>query len=194
MTDFERHSTDDTLLLALAKGATVRAAAEQAGLSEATAFRRLRDAEFVAQMNRIRGELWNSALGRLTEASGKAVDRLVMLVDDGDSDAVKLSACKTLLELGTKLRFLLPESCGWGASCGRSRKRSFRAGVPMRSMGTSETREKLIGSSHVILARLTQCLGDQLRRDVERHVFQLSDHFTNTTQQAFRLRLKQHGQ
>ena len=38
MTDFERHSTDDTLLLALAKGATVRAAAEQAGLSEAVNF------------------------------------------------------------------------------------------------------------------------------------------------------------
>lgn len=104
MTDFERHSTGDALLLALAKGATVRAAAEQAGISEATAFRRLRDAEFVAELNRIRGELWNAALGKLTEASGKAVDRLSALIDDGESDSVRLSASKAVLELGTKLR------------------------------------------------------------------------------------------
>ena len=48
--------------------------------------------------------MWNAALGKLTAASAKAVDRLVMLVDDGDSDSVRLSACKSILELGTKLR------------------------------------------------------------------------------------------
>lgn len=104
MTDFERHSTDDALLLALVKGATVRSAAEQAGLSEATAFRRLRNPEFVAELNRVRGELWNAALGKLTEASGKAVDRLVMLVDEGDTHAVRLSAAVRVLEIGIKLR------------------------------------------------------------------------------------------
>ena len=104
MTDFERLPGDDVLLLALAKGATVRSAAEQAGISEATAFRRLRDAAFVAELNRVRGELWNAALGKLTQASSKAVDRLTMLIDDGESDSVRLAASVKLLELGTRLR------------------------------------------------------------------------------------------
>ncbi len=104
MTGIERLPGDDVLLLALAKGSTVRSAAEQAGISEATAFRRLRDASFVAELNRVRGELWNAALGKLTEASSRAVDRLAMLVDEGESDAVRLSASVKLLELGTKLR------------------------------------------------------------------------------------------
>ena len=104
MTDFDRLPGDDALLLALAKGSTVRSAAEQAGISEATAFRRLRDAAFVAELNRVRGELWNAALGKLTQASSKAVDRLTMLIDDGESDSVRLAASVKLLELGTRLR------------------------------------------------------------------------------------------
>ena len=104
MTGFERLPGDDVLLLALAKGSTVRSAAEQAGISEATAFRRLRDADFVGELNRVRGELWNAALGKLTEASSRAVDRLAALIDEGDTDAVRLSASVKLLELGTKLR------------------------------------------------------------------------------------------
>ena len=54
MTDFERLPGDDVLLLALAKGSTVRSAAEQAGVSEATAFRRLRVSGFVTELNRVR--------------------------------------------------------------------------------------------------------------------------------------------
>ena len=104
MSDIDRPTRDEPLLLALARGLSVRDSASEAGVSEATAFRRLRDATFVAELNRVRGELWNVALGRLTEASGKAVNRIVSLVDDGESDAVKLSACKSILELGTKLR------------------------------------------------------------------------------------------
>lgn len=104
MTGIERLPGDDVLLLALAKGSTVRSAAEQAGISEATAFRRLKDLEFVNELNRVRGELWNSALGKLTSASDKAVERLTTLIDEGESDAVRLSACKAVLELGVRFR------------------------------------------------------------------------------------------
>ena len=104
MSDIDRPTRDEPLLLALARGLSVRDSASEAGLSEATAFRRLRDATFVAELNRLRGELWSATLGKLTAASGKAVDRLVTLVDDADSDSVRLSACKSILELGTKLR------------------------------------------------------------------------------------------
>ncbi len=104
MTDFERLPGDDLLLLALAKGSTVRSAAEQAGVSEATAFRRLRDSGFVTELNRVRSELWNAALGKLTDASSRAVERLAVLIDKAESEAVQLSACKAVLELGGKLR------------------------------------------------------------------------------------------
>ena len=99
-----RHSADDRLLILLASGSTVRDAAQQCDIGETTVWRRMRDATFIGELNRLRGELWNSAMGKLTAASGKAVDRLVTLVDDADSDAVRLSACKSILELGTKLR------------------------------------------------------------------------------------------
>lgn len=104
MTGFERLPGDDVLLMALAKGSTVRSAAEQASISEATAFRRLRNSEFVGELNRVRGELWNAALGKLTEASSRAVERLAKLIDEAESEAVRLSACKAVLELGGKLR------------------------------------------------------------------------------------------
>ena len=104
MSDIDRPTRDEPLLLALARGLSVRDSASEAGLSEATAFRRLRDATFVAELNRLRGELWSATLGKLTAASGKAVDRIVLLVDEGESDSVRLSACKSILELGTKLR------------------------------------------------------------------------------------------
>ena len=109
-----RHSADDRLLILLASGSTVRDAAQQCDIGETTVWRRLKDATFVAELNRIRAELWNSVLGKLTEASGKAVDRLVMLVDECDSDAVRLSACKSIFKLGTRPASRLGLNvCGW---------------------------------------------------------------------------------
>lgn len=57
MSDFDRPTGDEPLLLALARGRTVRDAANEAGISEATAWRRLRDQSFVRRLISIRLEL-----------------------------------------------------------------------------------------------------------------------------------------
>ena len=67
MTHAGRHSADDRLLMLLASGSTVRDAAQPCDIGETTVWRRLKDATFVGELNRIRCELWNAALGKLTE-------------------------------------------------------------------------------------------------------------------------------
>ena len=99
-----RHSADDRLLILLASGSTVRDAAQPCDIGETTVWRRLKDATFVAELNRLRAELWNSALGKLTEASGAAVNRLALLIDQGESDAVRLSASVKVLESNSATR------------------------------------------------------------------------------------------
>ena len=100
MTDIERLSSDDTLLLALAKGSTVRSAAEQAGLSEATAFRRLRDAKFVGELNRLRQEAYRAATEELRSLSGECVQAIRQELIDGDNRAAV--AIKVLQMIGVE--------------------------------------------------------------------------------------------
>ncbi len=97
-------SRDDAFLLALARGKPINAAAAEAGLSVATAHRRLRDQTFVRRLTEARAELWSTTLGRLAAAATQAVDRLVMLVDEADSDSVRLAAAKAVFDIGSKLR------------------------------------------------------------------------------------------
>ena len=100
MTDIERLSSDDTLLLALAKGSTVRSAAEQAGLSEATAFRRLRDAKFVGELNRLRQEAYRAATDELRSLSGECVEAIRNELHHGDNRAAV--AIKVLQMIGVE--------------------------------------------------------------------------------------------
>jgi hypothetical protein len=64
---------EDELILALAAGATVREAAEQAGLGEQAAHRRLADADFRRAVSRARGRMFGSALGRLANLPFSAI-------------------------------------------------------------------------------------------------------------------------
>ena len=100
MTDIERLSSDDTLLLALAKGSTVRSAAEQAGLSEATAFRRLRDAKFVGELNRLRQDAYRAATDELRSLSGECVEAIRNELHHGDNRAAV--AIKVLQMIGVE--------------------------------------------------------------------------------------------
>lgn len=106
MSGIARQGADDRLVTLLASGRSVADAAQEVGLSEATAFRRLRDADFVRQLSIARAALWDAALGALSNASVRAVTTLVALLNS-ESDTVKLAAAKCVLDLGTKLR----ESC-----------------------------------------------------------------------------------
>jgi hypothetical protein len=62
---------EEQLILALAAGATVREAAEQAGVDERIAHRRLADADFRRAVSEARGRLFDAARGRLASLAGK---------------------------------------------------------------------------------------------------------------------------
>ena len=98
-----RKSADQKIIVALAGGQTVQAAARAAGVGESTVFRRLRDAAFRGAVAAARAEVTARALGKLAAASTAAASTLRKLLN-AESEAVKLSAARSILELGTKLR------------------------------------------------------------------------------------------
>ena len=67
-----RGRADDRLLLALAGGAYVEHAAEHAGVSERTVYRRLAEPAFRAEMRAIRREMFEQATARLVAAATSA--------------------------------------------------------------------------------------------------------------------------
>ncbi len=91
------------LVVALARGDTVAAAATAADVSEATAYRRLREPEFRTQLDEARAEMLATAVARLTAAATAAADTLRALLSS-DSDFARLAAARSILELGVKLR------------------------------------------------------------------------------------------
>jgi AcrR family transcriptional regulator len=92
------------LLLALACGATVEAAANKAGLSQATVYRRLQDPEFKARLQEVRSDMVKRTAGTLTAASTEAVKTLLSLQQTAVPHAVRLGAAKAVLEIGIKMR------------------------------------------------------------------------------------------
>lgn len=97
---------EEPLLLALACGATVEAAARQCGLSERTVYRRLRDPAFQARLKQVRTDLVRRSAGLLSAASGEAVRTLLALMKDTAPPATRLGAARAVLELGIKVREL----------------------------------------------------------------------------------------
>jgi hypothetical protein len=98
-----KKNADDALLLGLATGLSVPAAAQRAGVSERTAYRRLDDPGFRRRISETRTALFTEAVGRLAALAGKAADALGELLTS-DRGLVKLQAAKGVLELGPKLR------------------------------------------------------------------------------------------
>lgn len=94
---------DDTLVLLLAAGRSVKEAADGADVGERTAYRRLADPSFRCRVSEARGEMVTRAIGKLADASTAAVDTLQALLA-ADAENVRLGAAKAILELGAKLR------------------------------------------------------------------------------------------
>jgi AcrR family transcriptional regulator len=95
---------DEQLLHALACGATVEAAARQAGVSPATVYRRLQDAAFTRRLQRLRGDMVQRTAGALTAAATEAVRTLLELMKPASPHASRLGAAKAVLEIGMKVR------------------------------------------------------------------------------------------
>lgn len=99
-----RYTADHNLLIALACGATIESAARTAGVSATTVYRRMRNPEFHAELQRVRAEMVQRTAGMLTGAAGEAVKTLVALQDLTTPPPVRLGAARAILELGLRLR------------------------------------------------------------------------------------------
>jgi hypothetical protein len=101
MTVGDRHRGDMALILALAEGLTVDAAAKQARVSPATVYRRRREPAFRAAVNEARRETWVQAVGRIATATTAAADTLKALLDS-PMDQVRVAAARSILEHAAK--------------------------------------------------------------------------------------------
>jgi hypothetical protein len=99
-----KQNADHLLLLALACGATIEGAARQSGLSEATVYRRLRDADFRRQIQELRADMVQRTAATLTAAGSESVKTLLALQQATIPHAVRLGAARAVLEMGLKLR------------------------------------------------------------------------------------------
>jgi hypothetical protein len=99
-----RRSADDLLLMTLACGATVEAAAQKAGVSRATVLRRLREPKFQQRLQDFRSDMVKRTAGMLTAASMEAVKTLLDLQKVSVPAAVRLGAARSVLEIGIKVR------------------------------------------------------------------------------------------
>jgi hypothetical protein len=98
------HNRGDELPLgALATGGSVEQAAQTAGVSVRTAYRRLADPVFVRRLAQARDELISNALGELVECASEAVAMLRSLLSASD-ERVRLGAAKSTLEQLLRLR------------------------------------------------------------------------------------------
>lgn len=104
MTERPRKKNEDTLLLALACGATVEAAARQCDLTERTIYRRLKETDFRERLWNLRADMVQRAAGMLTAAAAEAVRTLLSLQKQGVPATVRLGAARAILEIGMKLR------------------------------------------------------------------------------------------
>lgn len=93
----------DMFALAIASGRSLREAARTAGISESTAYRRLKDPAVLRRVSEIRTAFLGEAIGLLSEAASEAVSRLKTLLN-ARSEAICLSAARAILEFGPKLR------------------------------------------------------------------------------------------
>ena len=86
------------LLMALACGATVEAAASRAGLSQRTAYRLLATPWFRDQLQAVWAEMLQRATGMLTAGSLEASKTAIKLAQSAASEGVQLGAARLVLE------------------------------------------------------------------------------------------------
>ena len=96
-----KKSGDQALLLALATGTGVPKAADSAGVSVSTVYRRLHDPAFRRKVSELRDQLWSDAVGQLLDAGPDAVKTLRDNLDNVDG-AIRNRAALGILTLGCK--------------------------------------------------------------------------------------------
>jgi hypothetical protein len=99
--------SNETLLVALACGSTVEAAAAKAGLHKRTVYRRLDDPDFRQQLQEFRLNMLERTCAMLTASSMEAVKTLLSLMERSVPHVTRLGAARSVLELGVKMRDLV---------------------------------------------------------------------------------------
>ena len=88
----------EVLIAALLTEPTYAAAADKAGVSRSTLYRRLRTPAFRAAYRRARRELVEAAIGRVQASAGEATEALVDVVRQGRRDGDRVRAATVLLD------------------------------------------------------------------------------------------------
>lgn len=99
--------SNEALMIALACGSTVEAAAAKAGLAERTVYRRLDDPDFRQQLQEFRCNMVERASAMLSASGLEAVKTLLGLMERSIPHNTRLGAARAVIELGMKLRDLL---------------------------------------------------------------------------------------
>jgi len=93
----------ESLIIALLSSPDIQTAAAEAGISESTAWRWLRDDEFQNQYREAKKQALSVAIGKLQQATSAAVDTLRTVADDVAAPASsRVSAAKSILEMAFK--------------------------------------------------------------------------------------------
>lgn len=92
----------EQFIAALLSNPTIEAAAKSAGISDATAWRWLKDPKFAEQYRDARREAMRQTTARLQEAAGESVECLREVQRDGESESARVSAARTILEQALK--------------------------------------------------------------------------------------------
>jgi hypothetical protein len=95
---------EESLVLALACGATLEQAAQSAGLSVRTAHRRLAEPAFRQRLEALRSEMMQRTGAMLLAAGMEAVKTLLTLQSTTTPAAVRLGAARAVLEFSMRLR------------------------------------------------------------------------------------------
>jgi hypothetical protein len=88
----------DALALCIARGQSLRSAAQTLGIGASTASRWARSPGFPDRVEKFRARLVDRAIGRLSRAAASAADTLVNLLDEKHDPDVRIRAAKTILE------------------------------------------------------------------------------------------------
>ena len=99
-----KRKAEAALVLALACGASPENAAQKAGVSQRTVYRRLAEPAFRAQVDDMRAELVRRTASMFTAAGMASIKTFTTLQESAVSEAVRLGAAKAVIELGCKLR------------------------------------------------------------------------------------------
>ena len=89
--------TSELLAIRVASGETIRSAAKSLEVSEGRAYHLARRPAFKKRVGELRTEAVTGAVGKLSEATQKAAQVLVDLLDQTNDPAVRLNAAKAVL-------------------------------------------------------------------------------------------------